>query len=72
MEPAVLETVGHALAGHPEVGFAAATTGPTSIYANVAGPDAPALYDYLTRRIAPIPGIRQVESAPVLRHLKRA
>ncbi|TDD81172.1 AsnC family transcriptional regulator [Actinomadura darangshiensis] len=70
VEPAALETVGKALAEHPEVGYAAATTGPTNIYASVAGPNAPALYTYLTRRIAPLPGIRHMETAPVLHSLK--
>lgn len=70
VEPAALETVGHALAGHPEIGYAAATTGPTNIYAAVACPSRPDLYTYLTGRIAPLPGIRQVESAPVLRVIK--
>jgi DNA-binding Lrp family transcriptional regulator len=70
VEPAALETVGNALAGHPEVGYAAATTGPTNLYASVAGPTAAALYTYLTRRIAPLPGIRLTETAPVLRNIK--
>jgi DNA-binding Lrp family transcriptional regulator len=70
VEPAALETVGAALAEHPEVGYAAATTGPTNIYASVVCSRTPDLYTYLTRRIAPLPGIRQVETAPVLRNLK--
>ncbi|MEV4114979.1 Lrp/AsnC family transcriptional regulator [Nonomuraea sp. NPDC049695] len=70
VEPAALDIVGNALAGHSEVAYAAATTGPTSIYASVACPTTPALYDYLTRRIAPLPGIRHLETGPVLRNIK--
>ncbi|MDL4814122.1 Lrp/AsnC family transcriptional regulator [Actinomadura opuntiae] len=70
VEPAALETVGNALAGHTEVVYAAATTGPTNIYASITGPNAPALYNYMTNRIAPLPGIRHMETAPVLRNVK--
>jgi DNA-binding Lrp family transcriptional regulator len=70
VEPAFLESVGHTLAEHPEVGFAAATTGPTNVYASVARPNAPALYSYLTARVASLPGIRHLETAPVLRNIK--
>jgi DNA-binding Lrp family transcriptional regulator len=70
VEPAALEAVGNALAKHPEVGYVAATTGPTNLYASVAGPTAAALYTYLTRRVAPLPGIRLTETAPVLRTIK--
>ncbi len=71
VEPASLETVGNALAADPQVGYVAATTGPTNLYAAVAGPHSTALYSFLTDRIAQLPGIRTVESAPVLRNVKR-
>ncbi|GAA3220201.1 Lrp/AsnC family transcriptional regulator [Nonomuraea helvata] len=70
VEPAALDIVGNALAGHSEVAYAAATTGPTNIYASVACSNAPALYDYLTCKIAPLPGIRHLETGPVLRNIK--
>jgi len=68
--PAHLASTGAALATHPEVTFAAATTGRTSLYASVMTPDATTLYDYLTHDIAALPAIRDVESAPVLHSLK--
>lgn len=68
--PAALETVGAALARHPEVGYAAATTGPTNIYAAVACANRPALYDYLTGQVARLSGIRHLETAPVQRNIK--
>jgi DNA-binding Lrp family transcriptional regulator len=69
--PAHLATVGAALADHPEVRFAAATTGETNLTATVIAPDMAALYDYLTVRIGPLPGVQRVESASALRHLKQ-
>ena len=72
VEPAALRHTAEAVAAHPEVAFAAATTGPTNLLAFVACRDADALYDYLERGIGGLPGIRQVESAPVLRDSKRS
>ncbi len=60
-----LDTVGHTLAGHDEVAFAAATTGPADIFASVdLRPDLTALYRYLTTAVAALPGVEQVETAP--------
>ncbi len=68
--PADLATTGAALATHPEVTFAAATTGRTSLYASVMTPDTQTLYDYLTDTIAGLPAIRDVESTLVIHSLK--
>jgi DNA-binding Lrp family transcriptional regulator len=70
--PADLDAAGRALAAHPEVPFAAATTGRTNVYASVASPDAPSLYRYLTTRVAALPGVQGVETAPVIRTVKAA
>lgn len=70
VEPAHLGAAGRALAEHPEVVFAAATTGPTNLYATVVGPNANTLYTYITQRIAQLPGVRHLETAPVLRNIK--
>lgn len=70
VEPACLDAVGAALAEHAEVVFAAATTGPTNVYATVTSPNVPALYAYITDRIAKLPGIRNLETAPVLSNVK--
>ncbi|WP_327071252.1 Lrp/AsnC family transcriptional regulator [Kitasatospora sp. NBC_01250] len=69
--PAHLEATGRELAGHPEVAFVAATTGPSNLCASLISADRHALYAYLTTRIAGLPGITQVETAPVIRTLKR-
>jgi len=67
-----LDAVGRALAGHDEVAFAAATTGPANIFATVLTRDTAALYRYLTAAVAAVPGVAAVETAPVLRHVKAA
>ncbi len=70
--PADLETVGNAIAAHPEVPFAAATTGPSNLTVAALFPDTEGLYRYLTDRIGSLPGVRQVETAPTVRSVKRA
>jgi len=71
VEPARLEEAGHALAGHPEVPFAAATTGSTNLVVTAIFRDTEHLYEYLTGQLASLPGVRSVETAPVIRTLKR-
>jgi len=70
--PAHLADTGAALAGHPEIAFAAATTGPTNLFASVVVADQRELYRYLTTRVAALPAITHIESAPVIRTVKRA
>jgi DNA-binding Lrp family transcriptional regulator len=71
IEPARLEEAGTALARHPEIPFAAATTGPTNLVASAVFRDAEHLYEYLTGELASLPGMRSVETAPIIRTLKR-
>jgi DNA-binding Lrp family transcriptional regulator len=71
IEPARLEEAGTALAGHPEIPFAAATTGPTNLMASAVFRDTQHLYEYLTGKLASLPGMRSVETAPIIRTLKR-
>jgi len=71
VEPARLDEVGRALAGHPEVPFAAATTGSTNLVVTALFRDTEHLYQYLTGPLASLPGVRSVETAPVIRTLKR-
>lgn len=56
---------------HPEVNFVAATTGPSNVLATVSCTDAGALFDYLATRVGALTDVRQVESAPVVRVIKR-
>lgn len=68
--PDQLLAAGHALASHPEVPFAAATTGSTNLYASVLCPDPSALFTYLTTKVAALPAVQRVETAPVIQTLK--
>jgi DNA-binding Lrp family transcriptional regulator len=70
--PAHLEQTGQALAGHPEIAFAAATTGPTNLYATVVCASQRELYRYLTTQVATLPAITHIETAPVIRTVKQA
>jgi DNA-binding Lrp family transcriptional regulator len=70
--PAHLAEAGAALAGHPEIAFASATTGPSNLFASVVCADQRELYRYLTTRVAALPAITHVETAPVIRTVKRA
>jgi len=69
--PAKLMEVGQALAGHREVPFAAATTGSTNLVASVACRDDHALFEYLTREIAALDGVNQMETALIIRSIKQ-
>ena len=72
VSPDRLVAAGEALASHPETAYVAATTGPASLYAAVLSASTQALYDYLTTRIALLPGLNQVETIPVVRTVKRS
>ncbi|MFD6160933.1 Lrp/AsnC family transcriptional regulator [Nocardia sp. NPDC060256] len=72
VSPAHLAQAGAALAQHPEIAFAAATTGPTNLYATAVCADQRALYRYLTTRVAALPAITHIETAPVIRTVKKA
>jgi DNA-binding Lrp family transcriptional regulator len=72
VRPARLTAVGTALATHPEADVVAATTGPTNLMAGVTCRDTADLYRYLTERVAPLKGVRELETAPVIRTVKRA
>ena len=67
--PAELETAGLALAGHPEVAYACATTGATNLHAVLLCKDIHSLYTYLTTRVASL-GVQRVETSPIVRGLK--
>ncbi|MFF1612133.1 Lrp/AsnC family transcriptional regulator [Amycolatopsis sp. NPDC058278] len=72
VSPAHLAEAGAALASHPETSFAVATTGTTNLTAMVNCRDGRDLYRYLTDRVAGIRGVQTLESAPVIRTVKRA
>jgi DNA-binding Lrp family transcriptional regulator len=71
VEPSRLDATGRALAAHPEIPFAAATTGPTNLVASALFRDTQHLYRYLTGELAALPGVSSVQTAPIIRTLKR-
>jgi DNA-binding Lrp family transcriptional regulator len=71
VEPARLDETGRALAAHREIPFAAATTGPTNLLASAVFHDTQHLYEYLTGELAALPGVSSVQTAPIIRTLKR-
>ncbi len=71
VSPAALADVGRALAAHPEVGFAAATTGQANIVASVLCRDTSAFYTYLSEKIGVLDGVQAVETALTLRQVKQ-
>ena len=70
--PSDLDAVGRAIGSHPEVPFAAATTGPTNLSAVVVCREIEDLYEYMTGRVGAIKEVTQLEVVPVLRTVKRA
>jgi DNA-binding Lrp family transcriptional regulator len=71
VEPARLEAAGRAIAGHPEVPYAAATTGPTNLAVSAVFRDTRQLYAYLTTRLSDVPGLQSAETAPIIGTLKK-
>jgi DNA-binding Lrp family transcriptional regulator len=71
VESASLEAVGRTIATHPEIPFAAATTGATNLAVSAVFRDTRHLYAYLTTRLADLPGLQSVESMPIISTIKR-
>ncbi|MGW2548574.1 Lrp/AsnC ligand binding domain-containing protein [Kitasatospora sp. NPDC001574] len=59
------------LATHAQIAFAAATTGTSNLVAGGIFRDPADLYDYIDRRISPLPGVRHIETAVTLWEVKR-
>jgi DNA-binding Lrp family transcriptional regulator len=72
VKPSTLTSVAGALAGHPEVQFVAVTTGPSNLVATVVCRDRRDLFRYLTERIGALDAVNTLETAPVIRTVKRA
>ncbi|NEB41465.1 AsnC family transcriptional regulator [Streptomyces sp. SID14515] len=70
--PAGLRAVADALAGHPQVAFAALTTGRSSVFAMVECRSVSGLHAYVTDELAALHGITGIESAVTQRRTKRA
>jgi DNA-binding Lrp family transcriptional regulator len=68
--PAQLDELATTMAGHPELAFVAATTGPTNLVADVLCASPAALHTYLTHRLGALPAIRAMDTVPLLRTIK--
>ncbi|MEU7747925.1 Lrp/AsnC family transcriptional regulator [Nonomuraea sp. NPDC049158] len=69
--PAKAVEVGAELARHPEIAFAALTTGPTNLVAALNCRDPLDLGRYLTERLAALEAVTTMETAPIIRTVKR-
>ncbi len=69
--PSEIQRTGEILASHPEIVFVAAMTGTANIGATACCRDVPTFYRYLTTKIASLDAIKQIETAPVIRTVKR-
>jgi DNA-binding Lrp family transcriptional regulator len=70
--PGRLEEVANATARHSHVALAAATSGATNLLLGVGCHDDADLYDYVAHHLGPIDGAQAVQTAPVIRTVKRA
>ena len=69
--PGSLETTGHELSRHPQVRFAAATTGAANLLVAVAADDLNGLYAFLTQTIGSLGDVRGLKVTPILSSVKR-
>jgi DNA-binding Lrp family transcriptional regulator len=70
-DPRSMEAAGDALSRHPQVRFAAATTGATNLLVAVAAEDLTGLYAFLTEVVGSLDDIRGLEVTPILSSVKR-
>jgi DNA-binding Lrp family transcriptional regulator len=71
VRPSAVVGVAQALAGHAEVSFCAVTTGPSNLVAFLVCRDSRHLYRYLTEQVGALTDIDRVETAPLIRTVKR-
>ncbi|MFB7629366.1 Lrp/AsnC family transcriptional regulator [Streptomyces sp. NPDC056149] len=72
VHPAEVKTVGRAMAQMPEVGFAAAVSGPHNLHAVVHCHDLDRLFEFSTERVGTLPGVEGMEISPISRQIKQA
>ena len=69
--PGSLDAIGRALSRHPQVRFAAATTGAANLLVAVAAENLGGLYDFLTGTIGALEDVRGLEVTRILSTVKR-
>lgn len=70
-EPRALDQVGRALAGHPEIAHAVATTGPSNLMAVAVTRSTGSFYGYMSTRLGALEGVQHVETAPFISRVKQ-
>jgi DNA-binding Lrp family transcriptional regulator len=71
VEPAMLDETGEAIAAHPEIPYAAAITGASNLCVTAVFRDTQHMYEYISGRLAKLPGVRSVETIPAIGTFKR-
>ncbi|BCY11731.1 Lrp/AsnC family transcriptional regulator [Actinoplanes sp. L3-i22] len=71
VHPARLKAAGRALAGMPEVAFAAAVSGSHNLHAVVHCRDLDGLFEFTTERVGGLPGLEALEVSPISRQVKQ-
>ncbi|MEE6258379.1 Lrp/AsnC family transcriptional regulator [Plantactinospora sonchi] len=69
--PSALAEVGDTLAGHPDVSFAAATSGPVPLAVSLLLPDLSAVYAHLTGTVGALPAVSRADTTIFARTWKR-
>jgi DNA-binding Lrp family transcriptional regulator len=69
--PSRLAELGEAMSLHPEITFVAATTGSRNLMASLACRNVPEFYRYLTQKVGKLLAVENIETAPVIRTVKR-
>ncbi|MCX5384180.1 Lrp/AsnC family transcriptional regulator [Streptomyces sp. NBC_00083] len=72
VHPGKVKAVGRAMALMPEVGFAAAVSGPYNLHAVVQCRDLDELFEFTTGRVGALPGVEGMEISPIVRQVKQA
>lgn len=70
--PSALTTVTAALAGHPQIGYASAVTGPANVAASVICRNLDDLYEYLATGVGSLAGVTHADTSPIVRRVKAA
>ncbi|MFH9349930.1 Lrp/AsnC family transcriptional regulator [Kitasatospora sp. NPDC017646] len=69
--PGRMDEAGQHLSRHPQVRFAAATTGPANLLVAVAAADLDALYRFMSETVGALTQINTAEATPILSGIKR-
>ncbi|GAA3582554.1 Lrp/AsnC family transcriptional regulator [Amycolatopsis ultiminotia] len=72
VHPSAVKSVGRTLAQQPEIGFAAAVSGPYNIHAVALCRDLDELFEFTSDRLGSLDGLQRMEVSPILKHVKQA